>query len=102
MEPVIPKGSIIITFAAMQKLKNATALWFQNRLLKTPLLVHNSLNIEISRTFSGSSVCQPAPPNATETNPCISGSSLSIYRQKSGTIVGPVYFNGGFAVLVWL
>ena len=43
-----------------------------------------------------------APPNATETNPSIEGSSLSIYRQKSGTIVGPVYFNGRFAVLVWL
>ena len=44
VEPVIPKGSIIITFAAMRKLKNATALWFQNRLLKTPLLVHALLS----------------------------------------------------------
>ena len=41
-----------------------------------------------------SAVVTSVPPNATETNPCIGGSSLSIYRQKSGTIVGPVYFNG--------
>ena len=56
----------------------------------------------VSGTFCSSSVVPSAPPNATETNPSIEGSSLSIYRQKSGSIVGPVYFNGGFSVRVWL
>ena len=40
-------------------------------------------------------------PDATQTNPNIEGSSVSACKQKTGTIVGPVYFNGGFAVLVW-
>ena len=41
-----------------------------------------------------------SPPDATQTNPNIEGSSVSACKQKTGTIVGPVYFNGGFAVLV--
>lgn len=48
-----------------------------------------------------SSLGASAPPNTTETNPCIRGSSLFIYKQKSGTFIGPVCFNGGFAVLTW-
>ena len=39
----------------------------------------------VSGTFCSSSVVPSAPPNTTETNPCIRGSSLSIYKQKIGT-----------------
>ena len=76
-----------------------TSLTIENIPFKS---IEKRFKIGVSGTFCSSSVVPSAPPNATETNPCIRGSSLSLYKQKSGTFVGPVYFNGGFAVLVWL
>ena len=63
--------------------------------------IENNLKQALNKTYSGSGAVISIPPDATQTNPNIEGSSVSACKQKTGTIVGPVYFNGGFAMLVW-